>query len=320
MLKVNTDYTSKYSKRETLEIISKFKAKLMVYLANDLDLLEVDPTFVSELKQLYSSERNLCFDNSKENVIYELTPYINNQLINYLNHYDFTVNSGLMAYAPIFHRDYKFALNITTHEFVLFVQMKVYLSEVNEINLMRYTESIIDKIALTAIQVNKNMLQFSSKDIKFIHIDDLFRQFPLLPTDMLIKVANVKFPLMFVFGTNGNNKKHLHLVENRISAYGELVGTLFAHHPVNNEVLKLLTVSTVPSVKNLEENIEKNNLNKEDFVYALSTLPEDANSLGFELYFSQLMMYLMQKYSIHEVVASPSSLDVNMKFKNDNLL
>ncbi|MGL4950411.1 MAG: hypothetical protein ACRC4M_01015 [Mycoplasma sp.] len=319
MLKVNTDYINKYNKKETLLINSKFKSKIISFLENEYNLFDVDPEYIIELNKIYTENRPITFDNYFENSIFQFNPYINNQLISYINDYDFSVKTGVMTYATHFYRDYKFNLNQTAYEHLIHCVWKEFLSDINEKKLINHIELICDKFNSIISLIDDSLTTLPNK-VHITSIDKLLKQYPLIPKDKLIEYANNQNHLMLVFGVNGNNKKKLSFLEKKLSVYGDLTASLYSFNRVSNESLKLITIYVPPSKGQLEEYIKNNNLNIENFSYALSTLDNDSNIIGLEIHFNQLMMYVMGKYSIHEIVKSPCCLDVGTKFKKNFIL
>ncbi|MGL4951952.1 MAG: hypothetical protein ACRC4L_03110 [Mycoplasma sp.] len=319
MLKVNTDYINKFDKKKTLTIISRFKSKLMTLLENEYNLLEIDPEYVVDLKKIHSSNRPITFDNYFENSITELSPFINNQLISYVNEFDFPVKFGVMSYAAHFYRDFQYNLNQTWFEFILYGVWKEFLSEINEVKLIQHVEHLCNKINVISNLIDNTLNQLPKK-ILITSVDKLIKQYPLIPKDKLIKYANSQNELMLVFGVDGNNKKELSFIEEKTSVYGEFAATLYIFNKVSNETLKLLTIYVPPSKKQLLDKIKNNNLDQNNFNWILENLNDDANLIGLEIHFYQLMMFIMGKYSIHEVLKSPSNLDVSTKFKNNFIL
>lgn len=319
MNKVNSDYTCLHSKKETIKIISKFKNKLRVYLENEFNLLEIDPKYIINLNQIYSKERIISFNNSKENTIYQISPYINNQLIDVINNYDFAVNTGIISYAATFCRDYEFDLLNAPYEFIMYVYIKDYIAEINESRIEELAIDITHKINTVIDQLNCNLLKIPEK-IYFTSIDKLYKEFFSLSAPDVISHASTKYDSMFAIGVNGNNHKNISYIEDKFSAYGEITGCLYVFSPINTKAIRILTISISPNRSELINKINKHNLNEADFEYALSTLGEDSSAIGIEIHFDQLMMYVMQKYSIHEVVSTPLELNVSKKFIKSNLL
>ncbi|MGL4948619.1 MAG: hypothetical protein ACRC42_04525 [Mycoplasma sp.] len=319
MLKVNTDYINKFDKKETLTIMSKFKSKISLLFESEFNLLDVDPEYIIDLNKVPSNNRSITFDNYFENQIFQFTPSINNQLISYVNDYDFTVNSGVMCYAAKFYRDYVYNLNQTSCEFIFYAVWKEFLSEINEKKLITHVENIVSKLNSIANLVNKSLTQLSGK-MEVTTIDKLIKRYPLIPRDKLIQYANNTHELLLVFGTNGNNKKKWSFLEDKYFVYGDLTATLYCFNKNSNETLKVLTIYVPPSKIQLQSYIKNNNLNQANYSYVLSTLYEDSNTIGIELHFHQLMMHTLEKYSIHEVIKSPCSLDVNTRFKKNYVL
>lgn len=319
MNKVNSDYTCAHSKKETIKIISKFKNKLRIYLENEFNLLEIDPKYIVNLNQIYSKERIISFNNSKENTIYQISPYINNHLIDVINNYDFDVNTGIISYAAIFYRDYKFDLLNAPYEFVMYVYIKDYIAEIDESRIQKLIFDIVNKINDVVDQLDCDLLKIPNK-IYFTSIDKLYKEFFSLSATDVIAHASTKYDSMFATGVNGNNHKNISYIEDKFSAYGEITGCLYVFSPINTKTIRLVTISIAPNKTELINKINKNNLNEKDFEYVLATLDGDSSAIGIEINFDQLMMYVMQKYSIHEIVSSPLELNVSKKFIKSNLL
>lgn len=319
MVKANTDYVAKHKRLDTLKIISKFKNKLANYFIKEFDLFEVDPKYITNINENFTEKRNVTFDNFENNKIYEVSPFINNELLRYINELNLPVKSGVYSYAAIFNRDFGHKLNETTHEFAFFVYIKDYLSEMNESNMTQIVAKICNYINALVDELGSKLKKLPGK-IHVTSVDKLIRSYPIISTDQLINYANTNNHLMLVSGVNGCNQRHYSFIDSKLSAFGKYTASLYVFSSVNNVTLKILTISIAPSVSELEEIITDRKLNTNEFGYARSTLNEENNCIGFELYVSQLMMYIMQKYSINEVVATDNETENDKKYRNNFLL
>lgn len=312
-MKIYSDYQVKYNKKKTIELISQYKNDIFSLFNKLFELIEVDPKMVSNVGEIFSKNRLINFDNFQNNSIVEIAPNTNDYLLRMISDLGLNPGEGFITYYPIYHRDFIPSFMNTYYEYIFCVQVKVLFAEATRQYLEQKITELINGLNKLDITINEG-LALPNK-IKFTSVDKLLKEFPFINKDDLIKTACQHFGLIFVYGVNGNNKKQIQFIEDKILSQGEITGTLYVYDNVNNETIPILTGSIAPTKKELENKILNYKLDPKSFEEMFSYLGDFPNQINIEFFFSKYMVYTLQKFCIHETLSSPNDIDVGSKNK-----
>ncbi len=317
-MKVYSDYVPKYSKKDTLIYISKFKDEIIAMFKRLFNLVEIDQQVVCNVNEVYSSLRKITFDNTYDESIYEIPSYVNLNLIKAIDTLECETNSGVYCYANIIHRDIENTPSQANAENLLLLHVREYIANINFENMEGLTKYIVD--ALNSLSIRQEVGLKLPSAIKFTSIDKLCKTFPTIKKDKLIEQACLRHKLIFVEQTSGNNKHNLNVIENKLGVYGDIVGTLYVYNSISNTALKLLTMYSVPNKEQLIDQINRKELNVSSLQPLIDKAPNINNQIGFEFHISNYLVYALSKYSINEVVSCPCTIEMSEKLKKDIIL
>ncbi len=317
-MKIYSDYSQKYSKKETLLYISHFKQDILNMFHNMYDLVEIDPQIVCDVNSVYSDQRRITFDNSINDKVYEIPPYINLSLINAVDELETEPKHGVLCYAPTIHRDIEHTPSQTNAESIIYINVKDYLADINFDSMHNLAHNIID--SLNNLHTRKKYGLKLPKSMKITSVDKLIKQYPTLDKSKLITEACIRYKLIFVDQTSGNNKRKLSFLEKKPGVYGDTVGTLYVYNSISNSPLKLLTLYSIPSKEQIEKVIQAEEYNNEMLASIYDKMPISNNQYGMEFHISNYLVYALSKYSINEIVSCPCSLEMSSKQKKDIIM
>ncbi len=317
-MKIYSDYIPKYSKKDTLRYISKFKDEIIDALKYHYNLIEINQPVVCKTNEIFSTSRKIAFDNNFDEQIYEVPSFVNFSLINALNTVEAMPGSGVYCYANIIHRDIENTPSQANAENLLLFHVREYIANINFENMEGLTKYIVD--ALNSLPIRQEVGLKLPSAIKFTSIDKLCKTFPTIKKDKLIEQACLRHKLIFVEQTSGNNKHNLNVIENKLGVYGDIVGTLYVYNSISNTALKLLTMYSVPNKEQLIDQINRKELNVSSLQPLIDKAPNINNQIGFEFHISNYLVYALSKYSINEVVSCPCTIEMSEKLKKDIIL
>lgn len=307
-MKIDTDYVAKHNKKKTIKLINLYKEGINNIFHDLFKLTYIDSQLVCDYSSLFSNERPISFDNFENGSIYKIVPYSNFFLMKTIYDLNLQPGEGLMTYSPIFNRDYKESLSSTPYEYAFLIQLKLLYTYANSNYMQTIVEEIIN--AVNDLDVTKKDGTKLPKKIKFISVDKLGKQFPLVPKKDLIKVACQNSSCLFVWGVNGNNENKIKYINDKPSIYGQDVGSLFIYHPINNEVIKLLTISTTPSKEFFAQKAKELKLTEQEIESTSMLLSEHQDQISIEFYFDQYLLFSLQKFSMAEILPTPQNIDI----------
>ncbi len=317
-MKIYSDYSQKYSKKETILYIAEFKKEILKMFHHLYSLVEIDPQVVCDVNAIYSSQRKITFDNSINEKVYEIPAYINLNLINTLDLLDLEQNQGVICYAPTIHRDIENTPSESNAENVIYLNIREYLANINYGAMHNLTNLIIE--SLNNLPARKKYGLKLPKNIKFTSVDKLMKQYPTVDKINLINQACIRHKLIFVEQTAGNNKRKISFLDKKIGVYGDIVGTLYVYNSISNTPLKLLTIYSTPSRQDIQNSIETGEFNSEMLASLLEKMPMFNNQYGIEFHISNYLVYTLSKYCINEIVSCPCSIEINTKQKKDIIM
>ncbi len=317
-MKIYSDYTQKYSKKDTLIYISHFKKDILDMFNKMFKLVEIEQQVVSNLNSVYSNQRKITFDNSINEQVYEIPSYINLNLINAVDILCLEPKQGVICYAPTIHRDIEPSPSEANAESIIYLNIREYLANINYDTMYNVTAEIVD--ALNNLPTRKEVGLKLPKTIKVTSIDKLAKQYPTVDKSKLISQACIRHKLIFVQQTSGNNRRKLSFLERKLGTYGDDTATLYVYNSVSNTPLKLLTIYSIPSKDQTEKTMVEEEFSNEMLSNILKKIPETNNQYGIEFHFSNYLVYTLSKYSINEIVSCPCSLEMNAQRKKDIIM
>lgn len=298
-MKTFSDYNNQYNHEETIRLISKIKHKVISIFENMFNLISIDPKYIIDRNNPNFEPRNIVFDNFETQEIYAINPSMNIFIFQQMNKMHFEINEGLICYNPLIHRDFVISSITSSYEYIFNLHIKQLISEINEENIKKIVINLIDEL-------NKmNITSIKSRPIpkiKNLSVDSLLKQYPLLKKESILNEACFKYKALLVFGSNGNNKQKFNLIEDKIGVYGETVATLYVYNNINNTVFKLLTIYSTASKSYLMDQIVNNELKADNYGSILNDMPDAANQIGIEFYFSQYLVYILSKFCLDEII------------------
>lgn len=317
-MKIYSDYITKYSKKDTIVYISKFKEAIINAFRDKFNLVEVEPPVVSEANNLYSQKRIITFDNVYDEKIYQIPPFINFSLIKALDIIDAEPNSGVFCYSSVINRDIKQSPSDAISENVLFINVREYIADINYNNIHVKVKEIVD--LLNSLPIRKSVGLKIPSVIKFTTVEKLYKSYPTMEEAKLLMQACLRNKLLFVDQSSGSNKYKRSLLDKKLGVYGNTTGTLYIYNAVSNTYLKLLTIYSIPTKDEVEKEIQDLELNNEIKQSILDSIPTINNQLGIEFHLSNYLVYTLQKYTINEIISCPTSLEMSDSQKKDIIM
>ncbi len=308
-MKVYSDYIAKYNRQQTLKIISNIKKEIYQMFNDMFKLIDVDAPITCNINEYFSDKRIITFDNNITNRIIELTPYINNYLIKLVKDFELEPGMGVICYHSNLNRDIQVNPNIASYSFSYTLQIKYLLAEINETKINNLAALLIKKL-----NELKTIQQYGIKIPKKINIttiNKLYKQYPLIDKKLLINEVCNKLGNCLIFQTAGNNKHQISYLENKIGVYGENVCSYYIYNKISNSVLNLFTIYSIANKNEVIEKIKSANYKLDSFENLITNIPESSDQIGIEFNLTNYLTYVLEKYSVEEVISCPENLEWN---------